>query len=87
MITFYSPAFVSLCIVATFIAPLAQLLLRYLHSRADKSTYYYHILDFVLPRILKPIAHSAEEAERDSEISKIGFDKTYFKANQVSAWV
>ena len=83
LVTFYSPAFVSLCIVATFLAPLAQLTLLFLHGRATPGTVWYRVLHMMLPRIFKPIAQNAEEAHRDSEISKQGFDKTYFKANQV----
>jgi Leucine-rich repeat (LRR) protein len=55
LITYYSPAFVSLCIVSAFVAPAAQLLLQYLHGRADKRTLWFLFLDTICPRILKPL--------------------------------
>jgi Leucine-rich repeat (LRR) protein len=55
LITYYSPAFVSLCIVSAFVAPAAQLLLQYLHGRADKRTLWFLFLDTLCPRILKPL--------------------------------
>lgn len=55
LITYYSPAFVSLCIVATFVAPAAQLLLQQLHQRTQPGTWLFFLLDFLCPRILKPL--------------------------------
>jgi Leucine-rich repeat (LRR) protein len=53
-ITYYSPAFVIMCMVAGFI-PLAQVVLQRLHERAVVGSRWHAALDLVLPRILKPL--------------------------------
>lgn len=54
LVTYYSPAFVSMCIVSTFVTPLVQLLCQWLHSRAIPGTYWHRLLDSSLPSIAKP---------------------------------
>jgi Leucine-rich repeat (LRR) protein len=53
-ITYYSPAFVIMCVVAGFGIPLAQVLLQRLYERATVGSTWHAALDVVLPRILKP---------------------------------
>jgi Leucine-rich repeat (LRR) protein len=59
-ITYYSPAYVIMCIIAGIALPLAQLLLQWLHSRAVRGTRWFAVLDAVLPRILKPVPETSE---------------------------
>jgi Leucine-rich repeat (LRR) protein len=54
-ITYYSPAFVIMCMVAGFGIPLVQVLLLRLHGRAKVGSTWHAALDLVLPRILKPL--------------------------------
>jgi hypothetical protein len=54
-ITYYSPAFVIMCMVAGFGIPLAQVVLQRLHERAVVGSRWHAALDLVLPRILKPV--------------------------------
>jgi hypothetical protein len=54
-ITYYSPAFVIMCMVAGFGIPLAQVVLQTLHERAVVGSRWHAALDLVLPRILKPV--------------------------------
>jgi Leucine-rich repeat (LRR) protein len=54
-ITYYSPAFVIMCMVAGFGIPLAQVVLQRLHERAVVGSRWHAVLDLVLPRILKPV--------------------------------
>ena len=55
LITYYCPAFVSMCIVSTFVSPLSEYCCQYLHRRASVGTYWYALLDVSLAEILKPI--------------------------------
>jgi Leucine-rich repeat (LRR) protein len=54
-ITYYSPAFVIMCMVAGFGIPLAQVVLQRLHERAVVGSRWHAVLDLVLPHILKPV--------------------------------
>jgi Leucine-rich repeat (LRR) protein len=57
-ITHYAPAFVSMCIVTTFVTPLSQMLLQYFHMRAAKNSRWYRLLDNMLPLLLKPLGET-----------------------------
>jgi hypothetical protein len=59
-ITYYSPAYVIMCIIAGIALPLAQPLLQWLHGRAVRGTRWFAVLDAVLPRILKPVTDVAQ---------------------------
>jgi Leucine-rich repeat (LRR) protein len=61
-ITYYSPAYVNMCIIAGIALPLAQLLLQWLHGRAVRGTRWFAVLDAVLPRILKPVPEISDAA-------------------------
>ena len=56
LITYYSPAFVSMCIVSTFVTPLVQYMCQWLHRRAARNTLWYRLLDRCLPRLMKPLS-------------------------------
>jgi hypothetical protein len=60
-ITYYSPAFVIMCMVAGFGIPLAQVVLQRLHERAVVGSRWHAALDLVLPRILKPGKGTSED--------------------------
>jgi len=60
-ITYYAPAYVIMCILASFAIPIAQVVLQILHGRATPDTRWFCILDTVLPRILKPMRDSTLE--------------------------
>ena len=55
LITYYSPAFVSMCIVSTFVTPLSQYMCQWLHRRATVGSFWHRFLDRCLPRLAKPI--------------------------------
>jgi Leucine-rich repeat (LRR) protein len=62
-ITYYSPAFVIMCMVAGVGIPLAQVLLLRLHERARVGSTWHAALDVVLPRILKPLRAAAGSSD------------------------
>ena len=64
LVTYYAPAFVSMCIVCTFVTPLAQYSCQWLHKRATVGTPWWKLLDTCLPRLLKPISDSAANTDR-----------------------
>ena len=64
LVTYYSPAFVSMCIVSTFVTPLTQYTCQWLHRRAKADTYWYWLLNKSLPVIMKPIDIKADTPER-----------------------
>jgi hypothetical protein len=56
-VTYYAPAFLYLCLTATFLSPLAQGLMYVLHRRAATApgSLWYRLLDILLPPSLKPL--------------------------------
>ncbi|KAJ1441068.1 hypothetical protein B484DRAFT_390920, partial [Ochromonadaceae sp. CCMP2298] len=57
-VTYYAPAFVFLCIITTFFAPLAQIGVVWLYSRAaggGTDTEWFRLLNRLVPKILKPV--------------------------------
>ncbi len=61
LITYYSPAFVSMCMVSTFVTPLAQYTCQWLHKRATPGTYWHRLLDSSLPRMLQTVSENVAE--------------------------
>ena len=59
LVTYYSPAFVIMCIGSTFVTPLGQYVLLLLHRRASAGTQWMAALEMVLPRILLPLPSDA----------------------------
>lgn len=64
-ITYYAPTYANLCMIASFVAPLGQVLLQRLHSRAHKGSLWFTFLDTVLPRSLKPLPTASTAASQD----------------------
>jgi hypothetical protein len=56
-VTYYAPAFLYLCLTATFLSPLAQGLMYVLHRRAATApgSLWYRLLNILLPPSLKPL--------------------------------
>lgn len=55
-VTYYSPTFVYVCFVATFVSPICQILAHKLHARLPRSTrLMFRLLDYFLPPVLKPV--------------------------------
>jgi hypothetical protein len=50
----YAPAYVYVCLFATFGIPLLEIVLVRLHSAATPGTRWFAVIDTVIPRILKP---------------------------------
>ena len=65
LITYYSPAFMSMCIVSTFVTPLVQYLCQWLHTRATVGTLWHRLLDGSLSRITKPIRNHSSAADQE----------------------
>ena len=91
LITYYAPAFVLLCLVSSFVTPVAQLLLYRLHRSATPDTTWFRLLDLVLPAIFKPLPEEADSrAEQQTGRSTLNIltdnhsnYRIYFPANRV----
>jgi Leucine-rich repeat (LRR) protein len=83
-ITYYSPAFVIMCMVAGFGIPLAQVLLQRLHERARMGSTWHAALDLVLPRILKPlwVAAGSSDVTGTSPLAARNLYASFFDASQ-----
>ena len=55
ILTYYTPAFMYLAIAAAFVTPVLKVVVHHLHKHASRGTYWFTVLDTVLPRIFKPI--------------------------------
>lgn len=62
IITIYAPAYVTLCIMATFFIPAIEVLARHVHSKTDPQSFTHKFIDKFLPLILKPIDLLNEES-------------------------
>lgn len=63
---FYVPAFIFVCLIATFGVPLLECFVIFLHSRAVDGTAPFACIDRILPRVLKRlVGDAAPVAERD----------------------
>ena len=60
LITYYAPAFVSMCIVSTFITPLTQYMSMWLYAHSTAYPYWHRLLHHILPKVMKPIDLTAE---------------------------
>lgn len=54
-VTYYSPTFVYVCFVATFISPLVQVAAHKVHAWLPRYTLLFRMLDYFLPPALKPV--------------------------------
>ena len=85
MITSYAPVFVSLCIISTFLVPLAKVIILVLRKTAVPGTMWFRLLDCCLPRILKPLSENDDECnikdlvEKQKEKSEVA----YFNASRL----
>lgn len=68
LITYYSPAFVSMCIVSTFVTPLAQYICLWYYRRATVDTYWYSLLNKVLPKYMKRIPDPTDAVCSDTKV-------------------
>ena len=64
LITYYVPAFVSMCIVSTVVTPLVQYICRWLHKNSTTYPYLHRLLGYVLPRLMKPIDLTASVSSK-----------------------
>jgi len=55
LVTYYAPAFLNMCIMGGFVAPVMQFVLYKLHKRAVPGTTMHSVLDRMLARLLKPL--------------------------------
>lgn len=60
-ITYYSPAFVSTCIISTFLVPMLKVVGIYGLKRLNPDNCFFRLLDLALPRILKPLSGDSNE--------------------------
>lgn len=74
IVQYYAPAFMAVCILSTFVVPVAQSLLCYWHQRAARSGLWFKFLDSILPNILQPIP------DKSVDVDTIAF-KGFFQAN------
>lgn len=74
-ITYYAPTFVYMCLVATVVAPLTQLVAQKIHKKLPKDSVLFRVLDFCLPPVLKPV-------DTQNVVQRNIF-KPYFDANLV----
>jgi Leucine-rich repeat (LRR) protein len=80
IVTYYAPAFVTLCIITTLATPVAQLTIKLLNKRATPGSFLYHVTDRLLPRILKPLATDpASILQR----ARHGVHRPFFHANRL----
>jgi hypothetical protein len=59
MITYYAPAFVTLCIISGVVTPILQVVGLSCYQRATFGTLWFRFLDKALTRILKPVTSEA----------------------------
>lgn len=78
---FYVPAFIYVCLFATFGVPLVEVMLVYLHSRATPGTRWFAFIDKVAPRILKPVS---QHATFPRNVIRPYFDATQFVTTQLT---
>ena len=64
LITYYAPAFVSMCIVSTFVTPLAQYTCQWLYERSTTYPYWHRRLGYILPKLMKPIDLTANVSSK-----------------------
>lgn len=77
ILKYYSPAFVYVCILASFVNPLLQLTVQYVHSTVMRDTLLFKVADLLLPRILRPVTHANVHDVKPSKL------EPYFIANQL----
>jgi len=77
ILKYYSPAFVYVCILASFANPLLQLSVQYVHGTARRDTLLFKAADLLLPRILRPVTHANVHEVKPSKL------EPYFIANQL----
>eukprot|EP01032_Pedospumella_encystans_P014308 gene14308-biopygen11681 len=76
IVQFYAPAFISVCVITTFLTPVGQLLLQYWHRRATPDTLWYRALNRTLPSILKPLPDAAVDVKNPTY-------RGFFQANHL----
>jgi len=80
IITYYAPAFVYLCIVTTFVAPLLQVAAQQWHKRTIPGTHVHRVLHTMLPRILRPLSTDADAV---ANLAQYGYTKPFFHVNRL----
>jgi Leucine-rich repeat (LRR) protein len=55
MLTYYAPAFIYLAVAAGFVTPALKVAVQRLHQHATPGSYWFDVVDTVLPRIFKPL--------------------------------
>jgi Leucine-rich repeat (LRR) protein len=55
IVTYYAPAMVNVCVLATFAAPVGQAVGQYLHSVAAPGGLWHQLLSIPVPRLLQPL--------------------------------
>ena len=72
---YYSAAFIYLAIFTTFGIPAYELSLLFLYKRATPGTYWFRVVNYMLPRILKPVP---ADSPRSSDVTNPVFDGKKF---------
>jgi len=78
---YYSAAFIYLAIFTAFGIPAYELSLLFLYKRATRGTYWFRVVNYMLPRILKPVP---EDSVRASDVSNPVFDGKKFLVAQLT---
>lgn len=78
---FYVPAFIYVCLFATFGIPLVEVSLVFLHARAVPGTCWFTFINTVTPRVLKPVT---ENATFPRNVLRPYFDATQFVITQLT---
>jgi len=78
---YYSAAFIYLAIFTAFGIPAYELSLLFLYKRATRGTYWFRVVSYMLPRILKPVP---EDSVRASDVSNPVFDGKKFLVAQLT---
>lgn len=66
-VTYYAPAFVYLCVTASFLQPIASVVTFALYQRANTGSLLHRYLSYLIPRLFKlPLLENPPVAQRDT---------------------
>jgi Leucine-rich repeat (LRR) protein len=81
LITYYAPAFVYLAITASMVIPVVKALGLYWYIRATPGTWWYRLLNYAVPVILKPVSDMRGVAGAAAVEAPALDARTYFDMN------
>jgi hypothetical protein len=77
LVTFYSPTFVYLGFIVTFISPLWNAFMRWVHIHSRRGTTWFAIVDFWVPPILHPVSADTVQYDKPYDIFNPYVDANY----------